>query len=85
MILLRGKVGHRRLHGPYQSQLVGPSLFLGCIFAVRVGLYGLGCTGFAVWICPLALSLLGLFAAYSHTAMRFVAFTACLYLLVVIQ
>ncbi len=34
MILLRGKVGHRRLHGPYQSQLVGPSLFLGLYFAL---------------------------------------------------
>lgn len=59
MILLRGKVGHRRLHGPYQSQLVGPSLFLGCIFAVRVELYGFRCWDlpactFAVWfICGL--------------------------------
>ena len=43
MILLRGKVGHRRLHGPYQSQLVGPSLFLGLYFAVGVSLLGWSC------------------------------------------
>ena len=42
MILLRGKVGHRRLHGSYQSQLVGPSLFFGCMSAVWVSLFGLG-------------------------------------------
>ncbi len=71
MILLRGKVGHRRLHGPYQSQLVGPSFIF--------GLY------FAVWSLALSLPLLGLSATYLHTAMRFVAFTACLYVPVVIQ
>ena len=80
MILLRGKVGHRRLHGPYQSQLVGPSLFFGCIVATPDWLLR-----FAAWTWPLARSLLGLAATYSHTAMRFVAFTACVYMLVVIQ
>jgi hypothetical protein len=60
---------------------------LGLYFAVGGSLLGVRCCGRAVWIWSLALSLPlpGLSATYLHTAMRFVAFTACLYVRVVIQ